>query len=273
MITALLSYYDEPPAALKGCIRSLTKLPVEQLVAVDGAYALYPQGKAASPAASHRAIEAACSHYGIELVHHVPEAVWQGGEVEKRDFMFKLAENHTTGSDWYFVIDADERVDEIDGELNLTGDVAFVLLHEPGKITPIRTFFRAQRGMGVRYNHYTYMVGDRYLWGTLGDPEEPAVDSNVTLQHLDHERPAYRQKPKQEYYRRRDSQKIETFPCHWCRTETRDRIPFIWELRDGAAHGKTVGICDPCRPLGELESKKQLAAVIGSDHVDFSYSV
>jgi hypothetical protein len=47
-LTALLSFYDERPEWLERMILSLRLLPVTRLVAVDGAYELYPNGKGAS---------------------------------------------------------------------------------------------------------------------------------------------------------------------------------------------------------------------------------
>ena len=43
----LLSFYDEPETSLLACIDGLANAGVDHLLAVDGAYQLYPDAKAA----------------------------------------------------------------------------------------------------------------------------------------------------------------------------------------------------------------------------------
>ena len=270
VICALLSHYDEDPAWLRATIKSCLKVGVKKLVAVDGAYKTFPGAQAASPERAHKAILRACNEFGIELIPCVPSHPWES-EVEKRNFMFQIGERHTTDQDWYFVIDADERVTGIDGELTLEGDVAWAQLVEPHGNQPIRCFFRAQRGLSVQHNHFTYLCGDQVLWGGPEEGEEAfACDSRVTIQHLSHKRPAKRRENKQAYYDHRDANRLEHLRCDWCGTYTPGRIPARWYKRDGEVRGFVVGCCPDCQPAAVEEGRKLYAELSGSERVSFS---
>jgi hypothetical protein len=47
-IVALTAFYDEPPAMIASMLNGLARLRVDHVVALDGAYRLYPDGKPAS---------------------------------------------------------------------------------------------------------------------------------------------------------------------------------------------------------------------------------
>ncbi len=171
-------------------------------------------------------------------------------------------------------MDGDERVESIDGALNLQGDVATATLYErlngENKVTPLRMFFRAQRGIHVIENHFTYMVGDKCLWGTKGNVEVPAVDSNVIVQHLHHERRLSRKQDAHRYYERRTRKRAERLPCAWCSTYCTERIPFDWHNIDGHVTGVEHGCCDDCRSKALAESEAQFASAVGSARVSLS---
>lgn len=103
-LTASLSFYDEPPGWLTAYVESLTLLGIEQLVAVDGAYALYPNGQPTSPPEQGEAIREACAGLRIRLDLHEPEEVW-ASESAKRQKLIDLADG-----DWLLVMDADELI-------------------------------------------------------------------------------------------------------------------------------------------------------------------
>lgn len=226
MIAALLSWYDEPPAALEAMIASLTLIPVDRLIAVDGAYALYPDGRRRSSSEEYRAIIHGCRHHGIDLTLHTPATVWAGNETEKRDRLFELAEQVTSPDDWLMVIDADEEVLEApDVPARLAAspfDVAGVTLREPGH--PLGTvvfdtfpmFFRAIRGIRCHQDHFTYQTPDgRNLWGDAKRARlEPRLDlAGVVVEHRKQLRHPDRREAALTYYRTRDEQGVEDLPA------------------------------------------------------------
>jgi hypothetical protein len=227
MIAALLSWYDEPPEALRDLIGSLTKIPVTRLVALDGAYALYPDGQNRSNSLQHAAIIHACQHHGIQLTIETPATVWAGNEVEKRNRLFELAETVTTPDDWYMVVDADELVLKAPGDIpeRLNGtpfDVAGITLHEPGHpLGPIRfdtfpMFFRAIRGLRCHQDHFTYRTPDgRLLWGNAKTARlEPRADlTDILVEHRNQLRHYDRRKAALDYYRTRDEAGVEELPA------------------------------------------------------------
>lgn len=234
-VIGLLSYYAERPSWLAGCIASYAEAGVDHLVAIDGAYALFPDGRARSSSSEADTIVEACNGHGIGLTLVRPAAVWAGNEVEKRTSLFRhaeaIAQPHV---DWYLVADADELVlRAIDGwkqELAATTrDCADVLLIEradrdtaaraqvdrlltvdPVTRGPIRKLFRAIPGLHVVGNHYTYRTPNgRDLWS--GNVRVPGLDL-TELVHVEH-RTAYRsllrKQASHEYYARRDAAGIE----------------------------------------------------------------
>jgi hypothetical protein len=222
-IVALLSWYDEDPAWLERCIRSLPQLQVAGLVALDGAYSLYPDAKAYSHPDQAEAIRRATADTGMPLLLDVPHDPWPG-EVAKRNHLFRLAEQ--TCPDWYLIIDADEFVTaaptDIPERLAQTPfDVGAVTLREPGHpmgtmIYPTHPkFFRAFPGLKAVTNHYTYTAPDgRLLWGNAKtDHLEPRADlTSITVEHHNQLRHPDRYKAAKTYYRTRDAQGVEELP-------------------------------------------------------------
>jgi hypothetical protein len=222
-IVALLAWYDEDPAWLERCVRSLSKVPVDHLIAIDGAYALYPDGRARSDGVEYDAISMAARSIGLTI--HTPGEPWAGNEIEKRNRLFELAENVTEPTDWYLVIDADEEITDAPSDIyeRLTSsvfDVGAVTLTEPGH--PLGTvvypthpkFFRALRGLRCVSNHFTYQVDGRKLWGNAKtDRLEPRLDlTDVKVMHHKLMRHSDRKEAAMTYYRTRDDQGIEDIP-------------------------------------------------------------
>jgi hypothetical protein len=222
-IVALLSWYDEDPAWLERCIRSLPMVHVAGLIALDGAYSLYPDAKARSHHSQTEAIERAAQAAGIPCQVHHPTEPWDG-EVQKRNRLFELAE--TTSADWYMIVDADEFVtaapDNVPERLAQTPfDVAAVTLREPGHpmgtmIYPTHPkFFRAIPGLRAVTDHFTYTAPDgRKLWGNAKTAHlEPRADlTAVTVEHHNQLRHPDRRKAALTYYQTRDQAGVEELP-------------------------------------------------------------
>lgn len=222
-IIALLSFYDETAEWLTRCIASLTHLPVDGLVALDGAYELYPDAQPSSPPEQRAAIRRAARAHSIPLLLETPEQPWPG-EVEKRNHLFTIAE--TTAADWYFVIDADEYITsapaDVPGRLAASPfDVAAVELKEPGH--PLGTivypthpkFFRAISGLRAVQDHFTYTTPDgRRLWG---DQKKHRLEArhdltDVKVTHENQLRHPDRRENALTYYRTRDTLGVEELP-------------------------------------------------------------
>ena len=225
-LVALLSWYDEDPGWLAKTVHSLELLKVDRLIAVDGAYALFPGGKAESPRDQAAVIKAAAAEIGVSYHLAAPAAPWKGNEVEKRNYLFQQAEWYTDHRDWYFVIDADEHVTKVGPYLKerLTAslfDVGAVELVQPGG--PLGTvvfpthpkFFRAIRGLRCHGDHFTYRTPDgRNLWGDAKRARlEPRLNlSDVVVEHRREYRPPERRRAAQGYYDARDEAGIEELP-------------------------------------------------------------
>ncbi len=250
-LVALLSYYSEPDVFLKDMIRSLPKIGVTKLVALDGAYALYPDAKASSPVSNHRAIEKTANRVGIETFHYVPDEPWHENEVGKRWTLMDLAESITTDRDWWFVIDGDEVVTDgpFDLPVVLSGldtNVATAELWEGDDEQRLRMFFRAERGLRPRGNHYTYSTEDgRVFWGGYAQATEAATDLPIRVRHRTLERPQARRAASLEFYDRRDDTGAEVHHCAWCGVETTTTIPFDWSWSTGGGGitAQRAGVC------------------------------
>jgi hypothetical protein len=107
----LISWYDESPAWLAACVASLAKVGCDHIVAVDGAYHFYPEGKPRSGPEQAETIYRTAEGAGMGCTIHAPSEVWLGNEVEKRSKMFEIAEVISEPHvDWWFVMDADQVV-------------------------------------------------------------------------------------------------------------------------------------------------------------------
>src|SRR6266480_813980 len=88
-IFALLSWYDEHPDHLRRAVASLKGF-ADVLVAVDGAYATFPDAGPLSPASNWQAITEACVDAGLGFSPHHPYLPAWEGEVAKRAAMFEF---------------------------------------------------------------------------------------------------------------------------------------------------------------------------------------
>ena len=218
-LIGILCWYDERVSWLSGVIAALQKVGVSHLVAVDGAYATYPQGKAYSGPEQHAAIVEVCRAIEMGCTIATPQEPWFGNEVEKRNHAFRLAETIAIPEeDWYFLVDADHFVTSAAGghlrALKETeydvGEVRFTERLD-GSFDmggcPLRCVFRAIPGLHFDTNHFTYRLPDGR---NLHDPLEPAANlSMIEVEHRTQWRDAYRKEKQQTYYRRRDELGLE----------------------------------------------------------------
>jgi hypothetical protein len=231
-LIVLLSWYDEHPSWLENAILSLKPLDVDHIVALDGAYALYPDGKAESSQEEYEAIRQAGHEIGAVVDTYTPPNVWHGNEIEKRNYLFRLGWEHVLAGGevetipWFMVFDADEAVkrapDNVKDRLGASPfDVGAVTLNEPGH--PMGTvtfatfpmFFRAQP-IEVRGAHFRYFAQDgRQLWGdAIRDQLEPRADlTDVVIEHRKLFRATDRKKAATTYYENRDASGVEDLPA------------------------------------------------------------
>jgi hypothetical protein len=269
VVCALLAYYDEHPTWLRQLVESLPMAGVTRLVAADGAYALYPNARTKSAGDCQAALQDACDRSGIQLFHHTPDELWED-ELHKRSFLFEYGETATQDHDWYFVVDADERVTQAPHDLPSVLDrigtlVAEATLWDSKSHIPLRMFFRAKRGLKVVGNHYTYQLPDgRRLWGNWNDNLELATPVPVLVEHRDENRPAARIRAKFEYYDVRDREKPEAHACSWCDRPATRSIPWNWRWSGPGIVGERAGACETCAPA-RLDESIAAAAELGVD--------
>lgn len=220
-VVALLSWFDERTDWLAELVGSLAGVGVEHIVAVDGAYALYPQGRAQSGSEQANVVVSAAHGAGLGVTVHVPACPWPG-EVEKRTALFALGHLVAEpGVDWLLVVDADELMDPVNLKAQVEGstcDVAEVLLYErhddhPDSRTMTRRLFRAHPG-GIRVcgTHAHYVNGDGVqLWHGSSVTADQLWD--VRIRHRAAERGRLRTERRLAYYERRNEYGIESVPA------------------------------------------------------------
>lgn len=275
-LIGLLSFYDEPPQDLVACIKGLHDAGVDELVAVDGAYALYPGGTACSHPNQHAAIHLACRELGMGCHLHVPRTVWEGNEVEKRTFLFAAGLLVAEPGDWYWPQDADmvptvvpadlkERLAATEHDAADVQILDVVALEAKQKDWPprfdLRGLFRAQP-LTVKTNHITYMTDDgRMLRGWDGDdvPLEPALDlTDLVVEHRPHTRPRERQLAKLQYYATRDEAQVERGACSRCGKQATDLVATGWRWTDIGPVADWVEACEACAEVFDSEGRERL---------------
>jgi hypothetical protein len=216
-LIALLSWYQEDVAWLAELVASMARAGVEHVVAVDGAYALFPQARGQSPSEQAQTVLATAAGAGIGVTVHSPALPWPGNEVQKRSWLFAAAHlvaEH--GRDWLWVCDADEVIETAPDREALGASssvVAEVLLVQDDGAHPVRRLFRAHsRGITVNGRHGRYVDGaGRVLWDSC-DPasQVEAVSAwGVRMRHRSSQRAAARTSARLAYYQRRDTRHLE----------------------------------------------------------------
>ncbi len=109
-IVGILCWYDESPSWLANAVCGFGRV-CDEIVAVDGAYSMYPGARPRSHPEQAEAILAAAETMGVGCTIHRPKDVFFGQEVEKRNLSLKLAAPLLTpGEDWVMIFDADYQV-------------------------------------------------------------------------------------------------------------------------------------------------------------------
>ena len=289
-IVGLLAWYEESPSWLAGTIASLMTAGVEHLVAVDGAYALFPGGRHRSGSEQHGAILETAHACGMGVTIHTPQKVWADNEIEKRSFLFRLAEQVSEPDDWYFVMDADQVVTQVPPDFRSrleatecdVGEVALWERNDPleseatalasrsfnwqrSSETRCRFLFRAVPGLTVQTNHYTYIDGlGRRLWGNpaMGDALEPAGDfSDLRIEHRTKLRDQARILEQRTYYKRRDALQAEFEACKFCDQRAVRMVPYDFELSEGnSMTAGNVQVCADHVKQVEKENEEKIAS-------------
>jgi hypothetical protein len=271
-IAACLAWYYEPEGFLERAIESAGKAGVTHLVAVDGAYALFPDGEPQSPETNLVAIYAAAERAGMECWLYIPDACWPT-EASKRSFLFQKA--HELGVDWLYVMDADfdlvcsRLLPEILAEVE--EDVGFVRLLTPpgpgGSVAfgpavrdEMKLLYRGNLDIRVVGNHYTYQAADgRFLFGNRAEVEEvPAADltEEVVVHHWSYHRQKWRIASQYDYYRARDKAGIERSQCRCGEAATSMVTSRLTEHPDGW-EASWLPVCERCLPDAERKTKSE----------------
>jgi hypothetical protein len=256
-IIALVNWYDERDDWLDAAIRSLTKAQVDHVVAVDGAYALFPDAQPQSPPSNAETIQRTCDELGIGCTIHTRDTVWEGNEIEKRTFLFRAADEVAKPNvDWFLVWDADQRFGRCNNlkprlaQTHLDAADLWVIepidprekdkiQYHPGttiakpQAMPVRLMYRAIPGIYCDRNHYTYRTPDgRRLWGNpiMGDLEPGLELFDVHVLHKTKQREVRRNGQAIRYYNTRDNQRVEDSECYFCGGNAEGKnIAYNWE--------------------------------------------
>lgn len=216
-IAAALAFFDEPDEFLDRCVRSLAGL-VDEIVALDGAWDLFPADDYLSPMESIRVLNRArvdCELSGIPIRPSKPFE----SQVEKRAELMRIA---SMSSDWILVIDADEYVAHCDPDVVHAGLTASDLnvgivthrnLHrgwtadnpDPPRAGMNRRLYRA--GTTVVQVHSGYVREGEHLH--VAD----AVDlrEHLELEHDNWNRGDERNQRAKNYRRARETERVEVW--------------------------------------------------------------
>lgn len=229
--TALTIFYDEPLELIAAHFSSLAGV-VDHVIAVDGAFAHYPDAKGASDPTQHRMIQEICTGARLGLTLHVPTGPWYGNEVEKRNYTLALAEPVTREDGWYLSSDVDEVIvhvaedwfeqlqrisDEGWGTMNIGIRETRVIPNDPGFVpndtwNPITNMYRAVPGLAYGPAHFI-LHADGVCYRGTQDMEAVSPYDATHLLRFDHrqERPEYRNIAKRKYYAKRERLGLEKF--------------------------------------------------------------
>lgn len=222
-IAAVVIWYDEHPADIRGMVLSLAGL-CDYMVAVDGAFRNFPDAKTAwSDKEQIAAFAEACAEAGIELVVYQPKQIghWLGRfigeEVPKRNASFKLCE--VFKPDWVVVCDADmiciakggarEMLEWTKHDAVITDVAGF----------PHRHVFRWSPDLQYLKAHYVVVTGDKALAYPSDQTSltsrlpalSPALDLFDVLRFDHPEKSDFWRRAKAEsYYKNRDKSRVES---------------------------------------------------------------
>lgn len=264
-VIGLLSWYEEDPSLLTECVNAAAQA-CDHLIAVDGAYALYPTAthQPYSDYEQYRAIHHAARAAGIGATTYTQPTPWRGrwgGEVAKRDFMLRVGMQIARPNvDWFFRIDADEIVTKVPVDFRerleeTRLDVASVMMWSRGHDSipetqyDFRCLYRAIPGIRVTRAHYIVAAPGRtglHPWRILtGDDHlhplaAPADLLDLRLEHRTDRRGVHRKKRKLEYLTDLLASGLETVPAPCFNCKNPDADPVVNALPG-------INLCITCR--------------------------
>lgn len=230
-LISLMSFYDESEDFLNESFDAFSRLGVTTVVAVDGAYARFPDGRARSQAEVTDQVGDLARMLDLALLLYQPREVWEDNEVGKRQFMIDLALSIAKPvRDWFVVWDCDYKLlnvptaiektptaDEIVEILSHTTEdfatISFTESREDNAFNPMQMFIRAQK-VTMDGNHHTYLLDDGRRSQILRRPVENMADAadlgSIKVRHRCYERDDERLAKQAEWYRQRDEFGLET---------------------------------------------------------------
>lgn len=239
-IHGIFSWFDESPSWIGTAIASLGRF-CDHILAIDGAYALYPGGKPKSHPNQVETILHTAEAAGVGCTIYQPQEVWWGNEVEKRNKAFDIVRSYAEEDvDWLCIFDADYHVvrcqpDSIRHELaNTDCDVATYGIIETEDwlsnganslatqskietqwVSQTRDLYRCHASLlvGPAHGDYSRISNSKWKQVWLRGPYdlEPAHDISgfLTVYHRTKDRALVRRNAQQGYYQMRDQLGIE----------------------------------------------------------------
>lgn len=216
-VAAALAWHDESPEFLDRCVRSLGGV-CDELVALDGAWQLFPGGSPASPREQEDAIWEAARDTGLTVRVRTPLEVFES-QVEKRQVLMAMAGDE---ADWVLVIDADEYIAQADGDsvhaaLEVASESVGIVTHrnlhqgwtaenpDPPRAGMNRRLYRS--GTTVITVHSGYVRDGEYLH--VADPVD--LREALTIEHDNWNRGDSRNERSREYRRARERERVEVW--------------------------------------------------------------
>lgn len=212
MIVGVLCWYEEPPEALATAVAGFARV-CDQIVALDGAYALYPAGRPCSAPGEAEAILAACEAAGVGCIVHRPRELFAGNEVEKRNLSLSLAAAFEPS--WVIVFDGDFRVTWCVPEavrwdlVNTTANVGSYSLrdeHGFGRLAGVYRWTHDLRYVSTHYDVRGTYNGAEVRLREVGSE----LMLNLEAVHRHDQRSAARKNGMTVYSERRDAYGVET---------------------------------------------------------------
>lgn len=218
-VAAALAFFDEPAGFLDRCVRSLQGL-ADEVVALDGAWDLFPHDDYLSPADNIQELNAALAacRFGYGSIPIRPRQAF-ASQVEKRAELMRIA---SINADWILVIDADEYIAHRDAAAararleHATENVGIVThrnLHQgwtadnpdPPRAGMNRRLYRA--GTTVIVVHSGYIRDGEYLH--VADPVD--LRDTITIDHDNWNRGDERNQRAKDYRRARERERVEVW--------------------------------------------------------------
>lgn len=249
-LAGYLIWYDESPSWLATAVAGFARF-CDPIVALDGAYGLYPGARARSRPDQAEAIMSTCEALDVGCVVYRPSEPYWGNEVEKRNLALQLCRPHLKAGDWVCAFDADYHVLQAQPEMILweleqtDRNVAtytlldgkdlmadeYLAVYAAGRPIDSEWTMRT-RGLyrwtdDLRYEHAhwllhgTYDGRDQWIYGPelvptdeRAFPLEPAhnLDAALVVHHRNQHRPLSRREAAAGYYQNRQTVGAEQVP-------------------------------------------------------------